>query len=118
MHVQWVFVAAPAGPLAVAAWLYPTAVSVLAQRRREVPASEGEPSEWPTVSIVLSGCSRMVMRGREMNGWLRVEPDAVRAKRSLERLAASDSVRLLAVVRIVRQSRQRSSKGQRCHHQF
>jgi len=29
-------------------------------------------------------CERMVMRGREMDGWLRVEPEGVRTKRQLE----------------------------------
>jgi hypothetical protein len=29
--------------------------------------------------------SRMVMRGREMDGWLRVDPAALRSKRDLER---------------------------------
>jgi hypothetical protein len=29
-------------------------------------------------------CARMVMRGREMDGWLRVAPDGVRTKRQLE----------------------------------
>ena len=31
------------------------------------------------------GARRFEMRGREMNGWLRVDPDAVRTKRQLER---------------------------------
>ena len=30
-------------------------------------------------------CERMVMRGREMDGWLRVAPEGVRTKRELER---------------------------------
>ena len=30
------------------------------------------------------GAERMVMRGREMDGWLRVDSDAVRTKRQLE----------------------------------
>jgi hypothetical protein len=29
-------------------------------------------------------CERMVMRGREMDGWLRVAPEGVRTKRQLE----------------------------------
>jgi TfoX/Sxy family transcriptional regulator of competence genes len=28
---------------------------------------------------------RMVMRGREMDGWLRIDPDGVRTKRDLQR---------------------------------
>jgi TfoX/Sxy family transcriptional regulator of competence genes len=31
------------------------------------------------------GASRFVMRGKEMDGWLRVEEDAVKTKRQLER---------------------------------
>ena len=34
--------------------------------------------------IAKPGAERMVMRGREMNGWLRVDSEAVRTKRQLE----------------------------------
>jgi len=34
--------------------------------------------------VARDGVSRMVMRGREMDGWLRVETDVVRTKRQLE----------------------------------
>jgi hypothetical protein len=30
-------------------------------------------------------CSRMVMRGREMDGWLRVDDEGIKTKRQLER---------------------------------
>jgi len=35
--------------------------------------------------VASSGAHPMVMRGREMTGWLRVEADAVRTKRQLTR---------------------------------
>ena len=34
------------------------------------------------------GAGRFEMRGREMDGWLRVDPDAVQTKRQLERWVA------------------------------
>jgi len=34
--------------------------------------------------VAKPGAERMVMRGREMNGWLRVDTEAVRTKRQLE----------------------------------
>jgi cellulose synthase/poly-beta-1,6-N-acetylglucosamine synthase-like glycosyltransferase len=55
MHGQWFVVAAPAAPLAVTAWLYPTALSVLSRKRQNAFSDVADdPDAWPIVSVVLS----------------------------------------------------------------
>lgn len=43
-----------------------------------------DPADSPAL-VAKPHAEKMVMRGREMDGWLRVDPDGVRTKRDLQR---------------------------------
>jgi cellulose synthase/poly-beta-1,6-N-acetylglucosamine synthase-like glycosyltransferase len=74
MHAQWLMVAAPAGPLLVAGWLYPTALSLLG-RNHEPPAQAAgtEPEIWPVVTIVLSAYNAERVIARTLDQLLRTD---------------------------------------------
>src|SRR4051812_7145567 len=111
MHVQWLIVAAPAGPLAVAAWLYPAALSVLARHEQSAESGDGEPTEWPTVSVVLSAYNAERVIERTLDQLLEadyprdrlqivvVSDGSTDATESIVRRYADRGVELLAVPR-------------------